>query len=423
MGVVRDDALIFDRRLNLVMLADDCCCRGVGVVGRCKRVGLAALEGDMDKQNKPAILAYNFPQYHVDARNEGWHGKGWTEWDLVMTNPARFEGHVPLKPAWTPWDEADPEALAREIDLAADHGIDGFIYDVFWYEDGPFLQRAITDGYLKAPNRERMKFCCMWANHTWKDIFPVKSTIKPWLDERYLLDGKVSRAAFEKHCNLMIEWFGLPEYFRLQGRPYVSFYEPRNLVEAFGGEDGAARALEWFRDTARRRLGVELHIGVVGERLGVKGAEAAARVRRLGFDSATAYNAFDHMEWKALGFPWGSFKQMHETCRAFWGARDKRWDVPYIPNLTVGWDSTARCCPTDKWQWRGYPWLPVVAATRAEWAAAVGDLGRFFAETPGALPMATINAWNEWTEGCALLPSNRDGNMLLEVLKEARAGW
>ena len=32
---------------------------------------------------KPTVLAYYFPNWHVDPRNEEWHGKGWTEWEVL----------------------------------------------------------------------------------------------------------------------------------------------------------------------------------------------------------------------------------------------------------------------------------------------------------------------------------------------------
>ena len=45
------------------------------------------------------IYAYYFPNWHPDKRNDEWHGKGWTEWEVVKCARPRFEGHYqPLKP-------------------------------------------------------------------------------------------------------------------------------------------------------------------------------------------------------------------------------------------------------------------------------------------------------------------------------------
>src|SRR2546430_11102952 len=34
-------------------------------------------------EKKYEVAVYYFPNYHVDPTNEKWHGKGWTEWELV----------------------------------------------------------------------------------------------------------------------------------------------------------------------------------------------------------------------------------------------------------------------------------------------------------------------------------------------------
>ena len=39
------------------------------------------------------IAAYYFPNYHLDARNEARHGRGWTEWELMKCARPRFERH------------------------------------------------------------------------------------------------------------------------------------------------------------------------------------------------------------------------------------------------------------------------------------------------------------------------------------------
>ncbi len=39
------------------------------------------------------LAAYYFPQFHPDPRNDGWHGAGWTEWEIVKRAEPRFRGH------------------------------------------------------------------------------------------------------------------------------------------------------------------------------------------------------------------------------------------------------------------------------------------------------------------------------------------
>ena len=89
------------------------------------------------------IAAYYFPNFHLDPRNEAWHGKGWTEWNLVRAAAPRFEGHVqPKVPAWGYEDESDPAVMAKKIGAAARSGLSAFLFDWYWYDNGPYLQRA-----------------------------------------------------------------------------------------------------------------------------------------------------------------------------------------------------------------------------------------------------------------------------------------
>ncbi|HEU4751646.1 MAG TPA: glycoside hydrolase family 99-like domain-containing protein, partial [Armatimonadota bacterium] len=157
--------------------------------------GPAAAKAPEARRPEIEVAAYYFPNYHPDARNDRWHGKGWTEWELVKAARPRYPGHQqPKVPQWGHFDESDPEWAAREIDLAADHGVTAFLYDWYWYEDGPYLQDGLEKGFLQAPNNRRMRFGLMWANHDWLNIHPAPFVNHP----ETLAKGRVSRAAFER---------------------------------------------------------------------------------------------------------------------------------------------------------------------------------------------------------------------------------
>ncbi|MBZ0289494.1 MAG: glycoside hydrolase family 99-like domain-containing protein, partial [Anaerolineae bacterium] len=142
------------------------------------------------------IGAYYFPNYHVDPRNERLYGSGWTEWELLRWARSRFPGHrQPRVPAWGYEDEADPQVFAHKIAAAADHGLTHFLFDWYWYDDGPFLNRCLEEGYLKAGNRERLQFALMWANHNWVDLFPMKRSMQS--SPQLLYSGAVTAQTFE----------------------------------------------------------------------------------------------------------------------------------------------------------------------------------------------------------------------------------
>ncbi len=122
------------------------------------------------------VASYYFPNYHLgDARNEKLKGREWSEWELVKAARPRFPGHhQPNVPLWGYTDESDPKTMAQKIGTAADHGIDAFIFDWYYYEDGLYLERGLEKGFFGAANNRRLKFALMWANCDWVDIHPYK---------------------------------------------------------------------------------------------------------------------------------------------------------------------------------------------------------------------------------------------------------
>src|SRR5438034_366150 len=170
-------------------------CQGGSGLRRGRRFQLQHHEGP----RAPAGPAHHHPG---DPRNVKNKGEGWSEWELVKAARPRFPGHrQPKVPQWGYGDESDPSVMAQKIDTAADHGIDAFIFDWYYYDDGPFLDRPIDIGFLQAKNNHRLKFALMWANHDWQEIQPYKRGAPPKL----LFPGRVTPATFEKICDHVIK--------------------------------------------------------------------------------------------------------------------------------------------------------------------------------------------------------------------------
>ena len=113
------------------------------------------------------VAAYVYPAYASDdARLRPFWPLGIGEWETVMTMQQRNPGHYwNRKPLWGYVNEADPAVMEMEIDQAASHGVNVFIFDWYWFDNRPFMETTLTNGFLKARNRDKMKFYLMWANH------------------------------------------------------------------------------------------------------------------------------------------------------------------------------------------------------------------------------------------------------------------
>ncbi|THF80752.1 glycosyltransferase WbsX family protein [Cohnella fermenti] len=372
----------------------------------------------MPINRKPEVAVYYFPNYHVDPRNEAVHGPGWTEWELVRRATPRFPGHrQPKVPLWGYLDEAKPETAERQIAAAADHGIDAFIYDWYWYEDGPFLNRALENGFLEARNNDRLKFSLMWANHDWMNIFPYKRGTT----HTQLHSGQVALAAFEAAAQHMIErYFPHPSYWRVDGGLYVSFYELMSLIQGLGGREETRRALDGFRRRVREAGLGELHLNAVVWGIqnlpGEKTLEnPEAMIREFGFDSVTSYVWIHNVPLD--GFPTVDYAHVAREAEKDWTRYRNRFGVPYFPNVSMGWDSSPRTVQSDVFAPLGYPFTPVIDGNTPERFEEALRAARRFIEDGDTPPVLTINSWNEWTEGSYIEPDTEHGMAYLEAVR------
>ena len=374
---------------------------------------------------KPRIAVYYFPNFHVDKRNEAIHGKNWTEWELIKCARSRFEGHnQPKVPLWGFEDEADPAVMAKKIDAAADHGVDAFIFDWYWYE-GPYLERCLKEGFLRAENRSRIKFALMWANHDWKNFHPGGRDFKnypvnfPWNSTKENV-GEVWNYVIE---NFLCQ----PNYWRVNGLPYFSIYAMNRFIIQMGGVESCAEVLELFREKAGKAGLPGIHLnGIWFDVLDTHPACSACPqkdwVEKLKMNSYTSYN---NVCTTKVWFPenkgwWVDYNKATEEYLAIARKAQTTLPGPYFPVVTANWDSSPRCIQSDTYELIGYPWMPVMDGTPAEFGQAVRETIAILKDRPEEEQIFFINAWNEWTEGSYLEPDTRYGMAFLKQLKKEK---
>lgn len=354
------------------------------------------------------IAAYIWPSYtgHEKRSRIFWpNGEG--EWQTVRLARPKFEGHLlPRIPTLGYKDEAEPETMEEQIELASSHGVNVFIYDWYWYDRRPFLECCLDDGFLKAKNRDKMKFYLMWANHdanyTWdKRIAEIQDT-PVWL-------GSVDRVQFDIVCDRVIEkYFSQPNYYRIDGRPVFAIYDIDNLISGLGGIDQTKAALEAFREKAEKAGFGGLHLQLIlwGERVhnlsGVDGEHlySSEIAKILGFDSTTNYQYchfvnidrdYNEVQADVLGF-WEQFASL---------------GVKYFPHVSLGWDNNPRF-----YSFRG----GIMKNNTPENVEKAFRQAKAFADAHG-VDLITVNSWNEWTEMSYLLPDNVYGTGYLDAVK------
>ena len=335
----------------------------------------------------------------------------------------RFPGHrQPRVPLWGETDEADPAAMAQKIAAAADHGIDAFLFDWYWYDDGGFLCRGLDEGFLGAPNNERVRLALMWANHDWVDIHPAKLG-QGAANARLLYPGKVTPETFAQICDVVIDrYFRHAAYWRIDDRPYFSVYELSKLLASFGGVAQTQDALESFRAKVRAAGFPDLHLNAVAWSVRILPGETAVRdpnelLRDLGFDSITSYVWIHHGGLDA--FPESDYDAVRDRYMDYWDEAETTFDLPYFPNVTMGWDPSPRTVQSDGYLDAGYPFTPTLANNSPARFRAALEMAKVRLASSALLPkVLTINAWNEWTEGSYLEPDTATGLTYLEGVRD-----
>lgn len=360
----------------------------------------------------PDLLVYYFPQWHPEPKNDKlWH-KGWTEWETVRNARPRFEGHQqPKRPLWGETDESDPAVASQIVGTALDHAISGFIVDWYWFDNAAFLNGALDRGLLKADRIDEFNFALMWANHDWTDLYPAAhpnpARLLPAPNTRYH-----ARNAFR---HVIERYLTHPSYYTLRGSKYFSIYDIMSFVEGLGGVSETAAMLDWFRQEARSGGVGELHLNVV---ITPQIPDPDGLVAALGFDSATHYTWWHHSPNGFDQFPVTPYERAFAYAQQTWASL-RSLPVPYLPNVTMGWDPSPRTVPWDMTREIGYPFTSIMNDNTPENLRRATEAALQEAADQNS-PAVVVNAWNEWTEGSYLEPDEDDGYRFLEAIRSAR---
>jgi hypothetical protein len=359
------------------------------------------------------IAAYYFPNYHYDARNRLVHGENWNEWELIKNqNDKKIENCRIAAPLWGYEDESDPLVMGKKIAAAANAGISAFIFDWYYYEDGLFLEKALEDGFMRAPNRNSIKFSLMWANHDWLDMHPA---VKISDEQKVLYPGKVSPEAFAEMTSYVIDkYFPQDNYWQIDACPYFSIYELGKFIESMGGIDEAAAAIREFRTKVKRAGFKDLHLNAIYFQVPVLQNEKSIEhpsevINRLGFDSLTSYAWVHHHE---LTENFSPASRIMEKYLRTWDEFDAAFSVPYYPNISVAWNNNPRYTKD---------FTKVMTNTPEDFKQMLITMKNKLRSRKDGLRILGINAWNEWTEGSYLEPDNKNNYAYLNAVKEVFA--
>jgi hypothetical protein len=333
-------------------------------------LGLAA--SDYVPEPRPVKTAIEVAAYYFP----GWDSPA--KWDLVhRVAPIR-------KPLLGYYDESNPECVDWQIKWAVENGITVFLVDWYWVKGNQHLTHWF-EAYKKSRYRDSLKVVIMWANHNPPDTHSRedwRNVTQEWIDQ----------------------YFGMESYYRIDGKPALFLWDPRNLRNDLGGSDGAKAALDDSQQMARD-AGYE---GI--EFVAVNTAESPAFVEMLaaeGYAGATNYHEWGKATDSMLRPQRARFEDVVATAPGEWARRDAMCKpLTYYPLVDTGWDSRP---------WHGENSLAIEGRTSALFEQLLRE-AKAFCEAHGK-SVVILGPVNEWGEGSYIEPCTEYGFAMLEAVR------
>lgn len=319
-------------------------------------------------------LFFLSPVRAQDLQIGAYYFDGWATEKSSAYTPKLLNQYQDRMPIWG-WRDDNIEIMERQIDIASKNGIDFFAFCWYYADDkGPFNEKAIRakpahtslDLFLKAKNKNKMKFCILIANHDGAKIEGEenwKRTIGYFADN----------------------YFSDSQYLTIDDKPVVIYYLPLDAQPFISSMNGEAVA-KGYKGLYTMSCGYGLK----------------------DYDAMTWYNSFDGKK--------ESEEQDYEDL--FTWIERIRNKIPektvVAPLCSVGWDKR----PWENVEKSVYYVNKSISAFREHLYRAVDYL--YSRNTPNSIIM--IYAWNEYGEGGYLAPTVGDkrGKFLKQVKKAKR---
>lgn len=341
----------------------------------CNTPGNQSTEKEKTKEKQPITVGV----YYFD----GWAGKSryaddpaqpWAKNAPTHLTRNLVEVYPDREPVWG-WRDDDQEIMERQIDIAAENGVDFFLFCWYWRDNkGALNVQAIDDLphhtsmrlYLKAKNKHKVKFALLVANHGGSEILGTEN----W-QEAVRFWGQ--------------QYFKDPQYVTADGKPLVVLFGTGD--EAIGNEQ--LRAMQ----ATAKETGFPNGLSITG--CGGGGKNKA-------FDYSTHYNTKLSHDGTSKERP---YIDLMESNRKAWAGTKLQ---PYIPIVTVGWDNRPWEGPDglgqkESWYYTGR--TPELFREYLESAVEWMD------DNPTRTTkerIVLLYAWNELGEGGYLVPTKSD---------------
>jgi len=347
---------------------------GIFISAGCMRVANA----QQSKLNMK-VGAYYFDGWAGENHNANNPEKTWAKNAPTHLTRRLAEEFSDREPVWG-WRDDSQEIMERQIDLAADNGIEFFLFCWYWRDsNGPVNREAIENLslhtslnlYMKAKNKHRIKYGFLVANHEGSEINGAENwymATEYWMP--YLKD---------------------PQFVTVDGKPLVVIFNAKGIEN-----DGLATMQE-----------VAIQAGLPG--LSIAGC---GNTDNKNFTHRTHYNIVP-------GYSGGS--EEHKYAELVEATKNKwigKVDQPYIPEITVGWDKRPWETPAGLNQKQGWYFPDRTPKQFSDFLSAASQWMDENQSDTTKERIVLVYAWNELGEGGYLVPTKGDPEAsYLKVIK------
>ncbi len=319
----------------------------------------------------------------------GWQSAA--KWDPIQrTSPER-------KPVLGWYDEANPECADWQIKWAVEHGIKFFMVDWYWSAGARHNEHWVHDAYMNARYHKYLKWCMMWANHNRPGTHSEedqRAVTRYWLDK----------------------YFDMEEYYRIDDMPVVIIWSVARMRADMGGSEGVKRLLGISQELAREAGYKGIYF------VAMKWPEASTdpkiieQLKDEGFAMTSIYHYMGH-GGRAEDTRRYPFELVAESTYPFFKAWQQASPLPFLPNLSTGWDSRP---------WHGDRATVIYGRSVALFERICQDAKRFADES--GLKRLALGPLNEWGEGSYIEPCKEFGFGMYDAIrdtfcKKPAGGW
>jgi hypothetical protein len=308
-----------------------------------------------------------------------------------------FNTYPERKPVLGWYDEGNPEVIDWQIKWSVENGIQYYLVDWYWHKGNQHNDHWIK-GFQNAKYKSMFKWAMMWANHNAAGSHSEedqRAVTKFWIEN----------------------YFNTPEYYTKDGKPVVMIWSPKNMdndiaaIEQAKGNvlkkgEGVKRLLELSNEMAKAAGFKGIYF------VAMKWPEASTSASDIqwladaGFEMTSIYH-FMHHGGKAKNSLRFNFDLVIDASLPYWESRYKTGILPFLPNLSTGWDSRP---------WHGDKQTVIENRTVEGFRKICNDYKKFAAQT--GIKSVVLAPTNEWGEGSYAEPNAEFGFGMFEAVRE-----